>query len=427
MAVEQSSPPPYPVSGQDKDDAKLDIADDAVPADLLSEPVPPPAIVLTSPLAFVLSLWRRFENARTVVTPQVDHEQTLRPPIEFHSAGAFVSSSWRRFADLWTKRFILSLLAGQIVSLCITCTNVTTTELVDRNWSLPTTQTFFLYFSLFVIYTPYTIYQYGFGGWLRMLYRDGWKYVILAACDVEGNYLVVKAYQYTNLLSCMLLDAWAIPVCMFFSWVYMRPKYHWTQLLGIFVCVAGLGLLVASDQLTDKDWQALNKGKGDAFMIIGATLYGFTNSTEEFFVRRSPLYEVVGQLGMWGTIISACQAAGLEHNDMVKATWSGMNIGLLVAYTAAMLILYTVAPLLYRMASSTYYNLSLLSSDFYGLLFGLFLFHYSPYWLYFPAFTVVILGLIIYFWHSTPEQQGKIDISQPAYITRRNTEAASSV
>jgi hypothetical protein len=25
--------------------------------------------------------------------------------------------------------------------------------------------------------------------------------------------------------------SWAIPVCMFFSWVYMRPKYHWTQIL----------------------------------------------------------------------------------------------------------------------------------------------------------------------------------------------------
>ena len=54
---------------------------------------------------------------------------------------------------------------------------------------------------------------------------------ILAACDVEGNFLVVKAYQYTTLLSCMLLDAWAIPVCLLFCWIYMRPKYHWTQLI----------------------------------------------------------------------------------------------------------------------------------------------------------------------------------------------------
>ena len=71
---------------------------------------------------------------------------------------------------------------------------------------------------------------------------------ILAACDVEGNFLVVKAYQFTDLLSCMLLNSWAlfprsklsvlIPLlnrwaissCVFFSWLLMRIKYTWTQL-----------------------------------------------------------------------------------------------------------------------------------------------------------------------------------------------------
>ncbi|KAI0073270.1 DUF914-domain-containing protein [Panus rudis PR-1116 ss-1] len=351
-------------------------------------------------------------------SPSNDHA-AVRPPIDYSSVGAFWRSLWRRFASIWTKRFVLSLLAGQVVSLCITCTNVTTTELVMRNWSLPTTQTFFLYFSLFITYTPYTIYQYGFKGWGKMIYKDGWKYIILAACDVEGNFLVVKAYEYTTLLSCMLLDAWAIPVCLFFCWLYMRPKYHWTQLIGIVICVGGLGMLVASDEITDKDWPALSRAKGDVFMIVGATLYGFTNATEEFFVRRSPLYEVVGQLGMWGTLINGIQMAGLEHKAMREASWNGTTVGLLIAYTAAMFILYTVAPILYRMASSAYYNLSLLSSDFYGLLFGLFLFHYKVYWLYFPAFVVVISGLIIYFWHSTPEEQGKLDPRAPEYVQRR--------
>jgi hypothetical protein len=32
--------------------------------------------------------------------------------------------------------------------------------------------------------------------------------LIVAACDVEGNFLVVKAYQYSDLLSCMLLNSW---------------------------------------------------------------------------------------------------------------------------------------------------------------------------------------------------------------------------
>jgi len=368
------------------------------------------------------------DTAKQDVEPgvaQVEMEQvpeiitSVRPPIEFGSPKAFCSSVCRRWASIWTRRFALSLLAGQVVSLCITCTTVTTTELVMRNWALPTTQTFFLYFSLFCVYTPYTIYQYGLKGWAKMIWKDGWKYFILAACDVEGNFTVVKAYQYTDLLSCMLLDAWAIPVCLFFCWVYMRTKYHWTQILGILICLCGLGLTVASDFITDKNWPALNKGKGDAFMILGATLYGFTNATEEFFVRKSPLYEVVGQLGMWGTLINGIQAAALEHQGMTTASWNGATIGLLFAYTAAMFILYTVAPLLYRMASSAYYNISLLTSDFYGLLFGLFLFHYSPYWLYFPAFAVVILGLVVYFWHATPEGQGKVDPRAPSYVNRR--------
>ena len=94
---------------------------------------------------------------------------------------------------------------------------------------------------------------------------------------------------------------WAIPVCMFFLWVYLRTRFHWTQILvrfsqpeyfqhaaqaslalqGVFICVLGLGLLVGADQLTSKDWTAVDKGKGDAFMILGATLYGFSESSNQ--------------------------------------------------------------------------------------------------------------------------------------------------
>ncbi len=40
----------------------------------------------------------------------------------------------------------------------------------------------------------------------------------------------------------------------------------------------GLGLLVGADQLTNKNWAAVDRGKGDAFMILGSTLYGFSVS-----------------------------------------------------------------------------------------------------------------------------------------------------
>lgn len=68
----------------------------------------------------------------------------------------------------------------------------------------------------------------GWKGWGKLILRDGWKCTLvgtlttrlvpdaafsldfgLACCDVEGNFLVVKAYGYTTLLSCMLLD-WSV-------------------------------------------------------------------------------------------------------------------------------------------------------------------------------------------------------------------------
>ena len=47
-------------------------------------------------------------------------------------------------------------------------------------------------------------------------------------------------------------------------------------LQGILVCIGGLGMLVASDKITDKDYPAVSLVKGDIFMIVGATLYGFS-------------------------------------------------------------------------------------------------------------------------------------------------------
>lgn len=85
----------------------------------------------------------KFDEEADPTSPTEDLE-TSRPKVRFDSPSVFFKTLWARFVSIWTKRFILSLLAGQLVSLCITCTNVTTTELVNRKWALPTTQSSFL-------------------------------------------------------------------------------------------------------------------------------------------------------------------------------------------------------------------------------------------------------------------------------------------
>lgn len=342
-----------------------------------------------------------------------------RPPISLTSPSTFARSVCARFIAIWTPSFVRSILYGQVLSVALTFVSVLTTELVNRNWVLPSTQVFFSYASMFIVYTPYTVYKYGLKGWCKLLVHDGWKYLILTLGDFEAGYLYIKAFGYTDLMSCMLLDAWTIPVCMLVCWAAMRVRYHWTQILGVVICIGGLALLVTSDLLTGKNGNPARSGEGDGFMLAASTLFGFVNAAEEFYVRRSPLYEVLGQMGLWGMVASSVQSLILERQKWKTSTWDGATAGLLMGNTISVFIIYTLQMMLFRVASSPYFNISLLTSDFYGLLFGLFLFRYSPYWLYFVAFAIVISGLVIYFWHATPEGQGTTKVELPKYL---NTE-----
>lgn len=179
-------------------------------------------------------------------------------------------------------------------------------------------------------------------------------------------------------------------------YVLLKSRYHWSQYLGVAICMGGLAVLVVSDMRTDKDWGYSNKVKGDLFMLLGATLYGLSNGLEEFLVRGRPLYEVVGQLGFWGFIVNGMLVGAYEHQTIHEQNWDGKTAGFLIAYAGAMLLLYTVAPILFRFASAPFYNLSLMTSDFYSLLIGLNMYHYKPYYLYFVAYPMVVVGLIVY-------------------------------
>lgn len=64
------------------------------------------------------------------------------------------------------------------------------------NANIPAFQTFFNYVLLNIVWTSVTIYKIGFKGWLRMVYKDGWRYLILSFCDVEGNYFTVLGFRY---------------------------------------------------------------------------------------------------------------------------------------------------------------------------------------------------------------------------------------
>ncbi|KAI9242171.1 MAG: solute carrier family 35 member SLC35F1/F2/F6 [Podila humilis] len=318
--------------------------------------------------------------------------------------------TWRSACShLVSRDFLRVLLLGQILSLCITTTTIFSTKLAqgDNPVSIPTTQSFLNYLVLGLVYTGITIYKEGFRGWLHIMRHRSFYYMVFAVIDVEGNYFMVKAYSYTSLLSAMLLDAWTIPCVVLLSVFFLKVRFIRYHYLGVLIAMAGMGFLIWSDMEAGKNFPGSDYIKGDLFCILAATLYAFSNVYQEFLVRQTSMYEVVGQLGFWATILNGIQLAVLERNEVQAVEWTGSVVGYIVGFDIAMFILYSVSPILFRLSSATFFNLSLLMSDFYGLIFGIFLFDAKINYLYPIAYVLICAGIVVYNIYPTPDPHFK--------------------
>ncbi|KAF2434602.1 DUF914-domain-containing protein [Tothia fuscella] len=303
-------------------------------------------------------------------------------------------------AYIKTKQFWVVLLLGQVLALCIVGTNTLSSLLNGAGANIPAFQTFFNYVLLNAIWTSITLYKYGFKKWGKMVYTDGWRYFILAFLDVEGNYFTVLAYRYTTILSAQLINFWAIVVVVVMSFLFLKVRYGWTQILGIFVCIGGMGLLFASDHITGaNNFPAENQLKGDLFALLGATFYGFSNAFQEFLVSKRPMYEVVGQLAFWAMIINGVQAGIFDRSSFraAAAVYQPKVGGYIAGFDLLLTIFYSLAPILFRMSSAAFFNISLLTGNFWGTIVGIHVFHYTVHWLYPVAFVLIIVGLFVYF------------------------------
>jgi len=307
-------------------------------------------------------------------------------------------SKGRWFQYVKTRQFWLVLLLGQILSICITSTNTLTTLLGNEGTSIPAFQTFFNYVLLNLIYTTYTIYKYGFKKWLTLIWKDGWRFFILAFMDVEGNYFTVLAYRYTTILSAQLINFWAIVVVVIISFIFLRVRYHWTQYSGIIVCLGGMGILFGSDHLTgNNNYPAADAVKGDLFALLGATFYGLSNVLEEFLVSKRPMYEVIGQLALYAMCINGVQAGIFDRTSFHNAVWNSKVGGYLTGYTFILSLFYSLAPLMFRLSSAAFFNISLLTGNFWGVAIGVKVLHLHIHWMYPIAFVLIIIGHILYF------------------------------
>ncbi|XP_077366920.1 solute carrier family 35 member F1 [Festucalex cinctus] len=312
--------------------------------------------------------------------------------------GTPAPSVYQRIRKVLSRDLLVTLASGQVLSLLICAIGLTSKYLADDfHANTPVFQSFLNYILLFLVYTTTLAVRQGEGNLLAILKQRWWKYMILGLIDIEANYLILKAYQYTTLSSVQLLDCFVIPVVLLLSWFFLLVRYKAAHIVGTLLCLLGIGCMVGADVLLGRQ-QGLGDQKlfGDLLVLGGATLYGISNICEEFIVKNLSRVEFLGMMGLFGSFFSGIQLAIMEHKELLKVPWD-WQIGLLyVGFSAFMFSLYSFMPLVMKRTSAASINLSLLTADLYSLFCGLFLFHYKFSCLYLLSFVIIILGLVVY-------------------------------
>nr|CAD2180810.1 unnamed protein product [Meloidogyne enterolobii] len=186
---------------------------------------------------------------------------------------------------------------------------------------------------------------------------------------------MVYAYQFTNITAIQLLNSFTIPAVMLLSCIFLSTRYKSGQFAAVAICLLGLGLTIYTDAIHDKGLNSgTNKFIGDFLCLIGTFLYAVSNVSEECLVKQYSRLEFLTFIGIFGFIISLFQSYFLDYTKLIKFNWNLFSIFILIFFTFSMVLFYSLVSSVMQRSSALLFNICVLTSDFYSMLAGIFLF-----------------------------------------------------
>ncbi|GFZ08735.1 solute carrier family 35 protein [Actinidia rufa] len=341
-------------------------------------------------------------------------------------------SRWKENGALLRILYVLFL--GQVVSFVMSLMSFAASLTANLGVDTPLTLSFFSYLALALVYGSILLYR------RQKLLVPWYWYVVLGFVDVQGNYLVNKAFQYSSITSVTLLDCWTIAWVILLTWFLLGTRYSLWQFFGAALCVLGLGLVLISDAGVGGGGGS-KPLLGDILVIAGTLFFAMSNVGEEFCVKMKDRVEVVAMIGLFGTLRYLECGTVWYGNDVLHIPWYGRGrilritylfandprLGLIdpdrgtapkyqslilafAGYAVSSFMFYTLVPFVLKMSGATMFNLSVLTSDMWAVVVRIFfyrqqvLFYYKLEldllnfvdWLYYVSFAIVVVGLVIY-------------------------------
>jgi solute carrier family 35 protein F1/2 len=116
-------------------------------------------------------------------------------------------------------------------------------------------------------------------------------------------------------------------------------------------------------------------------------------------------HEFLGLMGAFGTVLSLIQSLSLEHDAIRRGSdhgWDVTTVALLVGFVGFLNLMYTQTSLFLCTGDAALFNLSLLTSDLYAVLFAFVLYGYLVGWMYALALVFIAAGIYTYYAQPPP-------------------------
>ncbi|KAK7200016.1 EamA-like transporter family [Novymonas esmeraldas] len=354
---------------------------------------------------------------------------------------------------------IKRVLLGQALAFLNSITGVSTTKLVENNASYPVLQSVTAYAFIFAFYMPaflVILYKYRGCRFSNFTFlKRWWKYAILAAIDLEANYVVVLAYQYTNLMSVQLLSCFTVPCVLVFSFLLLRSKFAITHVAGGVVAIGGLVFLITLDaDGLSRSESGSKEVLGDMLCLLSSALYAVSNVLTEWFVKPSktalvfncckggqaqagiddttpalppgggpepigpvaeegdldasedypkvpvfiPVVENLAMMSSFALVFATIQFFAAEWTTFKpnRGLWSGQDWLFQMVFGITMLLLYTAMPVMFVISSAAFANISLLTANIYGIIWNVTIFKIYPTRLFFVSYVIIVVGIVLY-------------------------------
>lgn len=108
--------------------------------------------------------------------------------------------------------------------------------------------------------------------------------MIVSIIDASANCLIVKAYEYTTILSIMLCDAMCIPATVVISLIFLHSKFALRHYLAVLLCLIGLAVMIIHDA---KNSSGTHRVIGDLMALSSSVLYAVSNVCQEVLVKHN--------------------------------------------------------------------------------------------------------------------------------------------